>query len=166
MVLSFVASLLLSVAVPGAAADERGGWQWKLQLTSAGMPISGDILERSPGSPPPSLQQFRSLEREPIASPPAGDRAFSPAEGQILIVALSPDNEIVWHKMFPDPRLIRAEVAGADGKLKGKKQFFRKMVEFSIRVPDDPAIDRVQLLQPHWTGRDFVLTALGTLAMR
>ncbi len=112
------------------------------------------------------MQQLRVLDRKPIESPPAGDRDLSPAEGQIIVLALSLEGEILWHKMFPDPRLIRAEVIDADGKFKGKKQFFRKKVDFSIFVPDDPAIDRVQVLQPHWTGRDFVLTPLGTLTMR
>ena len=135
VVLSVTAGLLFALGCGPVLAAGDQGWQWKLRLISTESPADGEVLERQPGAPPPAVQDLSVLARKPLASAPAGERGFTPAEGQIIVRALSLDGEILWHRMFPDPRLIRTEMVDPDGRFKGRKQFFRKQVDFSILVP-------------------------------
>ena len=163
--LIILAGYMVCLVSPGFAQADRGGWQLSLQLSSEGLSVSNNLVETFAGDPLPPLEQLKVVERKRINQRPSGDRNLSPAEGQIIVQALSQDDQILWHKMMPNPRLIRAEIFTGSGKFEEETQFVRKNVEFSIVVPDNPAIHKVQILETQASHRGLVLTTLGTIQL-
>ena len=84
---------------------------------------------------------------------------------QVVVVALDAEGRMRWCGLVTDPRLLRAEVADADGELTGQV-LYKESAEFIIQYPDDESIKEIRLYHPDWDGQKFSLEPVGAVAAR
>lgn len=82
------------------------------------------------------------------------------AEDRLVVVGLDATGRELSRAIVLDPRLVRAEFGDSSGKL-SRKLLYKDDVELSVALPDDPAIVSVIVYHPRWTGKHFVLDAIG-----
>jgi len=102
------------------------------------------------------------VDRRPVLGAVARERRPELAPDKLVVVLLADDGREVDWRIIPDPRLIRGEFAGADGKMSGQ-QLRRVETDFLVSIPDLPTIARLALYQPRWTGREFMLDLIGAV---
>ena len=107
--------------------------------------LSGAMVRREGGLP-----RQRSAELSPT---------------QVVVVALDAEGRMRWCGLVADPRLLRAEVSGDDGELKGQV-LYKESAEFVVQYPDDDAVAEVRLYHPDWDGQKFSLELVGAVAAR
>jgi len=91
------------------------------------------------------------------------DRSFELSTNQILVVGLDRNAELRWWRLLLDPRLVRSETPAATGELSGE-EYYLTNVDFVINYPDDPEIRELRLYRPLWSGKNFQLELVSTLA--
>jgi hypothetical protein len=80
------------------------------------------------------------------------------------LVVISTDatgRELDW-RIVMDPRLVRAEVPDAQGRLSGRR-FQRTEVNLLVDVPNNPDIVRLRIYAPQLTNDGYVLNLLATV---
>ena len=107
---------------------------------------------------------FLLLERRPVT----GDlpRQRSPQLSSDQLVAIGVDatgREIDW-QLVKDPRIIRAEAAGADGRLSGQV-LHRIDAEFLLTVPAGNAFAAIRIYETAWTGSQYLLRYVGAIPL-
>ena len=83
---------------------------------------------------------------------------------QLVVVQRDPDGRALDWMMVPDPRLVRAEVPGADGRLTGRI-VQRDDTELMVAVTRLPATVTLSIYQPRWTGTEYLLDLVGEVAL-
>jgi hypothetical protein len=121
--------------------------------------LSANALERQPGSGVVTL--LKSVSRDGILP---RDRSLELSTDHILVVAVDEKQALRWWKLRLDPRLVRSETVAANGEIHGE-QFYRSRVDFKVEYPADPAIRQLRFYQPIWTGTNFRLELISTLAI-
>ena len=78
---------------------------------------------------------------------------------QIVIVGMAQDDTEKSRVIMTDPRLIRAESFISDDQWESKV-IYRRSVDFSVALPDDPTIVTISVLKPRWTGSEWQFDVL------
>lgn len=91
-------------------------------------------------------------------------RSLELSTNQILALALDERGNLLWWKLLLDPRLVRAEVPTSTGETSSEEYHLAK-VDFTIAYPNDPAIREMRLYHPQWTGKEFRLELISSLAV-
>ena len=86
------------------------------------------------------------------------------SEDQLVIVQRRSDGGALDWVAVPDPRIIRAEVPGADGRLTGKVVHVTD-TELLVAVPQLAATVKLSVYKPRWTGTEFLLDLVGEVAL-
>lgn len=86
------------------------------------------------------------------------------SDDQLVIVQRGSDGRALDWVMVPDPRLVRAEIPGADGRLTGKI-VHRANTELLVAIPQLAAAVKLSVYQPRWTGTEFLLDLVGEVAL-
>jgi len=107
---------------------------------------------------------FALLERRNV--PGALPRQRNPQLSSTQIVAIAVDGsgrELDW-QLVPDPRVIRAESAGADGRLSGQV-LHRPDARLLLTLPANSPATTIRIYEPSWTGTEFLLRYVGAIAL-
>lgn len=89
-------------------------------------------------------------------------RSIELSSGQMLVVAVNKDGQMIAWDLFPDPRILRQEAQTGTNELKGQV-LHRSKPEFLVAFPDDKEISELRFYHPQWTGSEYVLDLLGTV---
>jgi hypothetical protein len=92
------------------------------------------------------------------------DRSFELSTNQILVIGLDRNAELRWWRLLLDPRLVRSETPVKTGETLGEEYYLRD-VDFVIPYPGDPEIRELRVYRPLWTGKNFQLELISTLAV-
>ncbi len=79
----------------------------------------------------------------------------------VIISTDATGRELDW-RIVMDPRLVRAEVPDAQGRLSGRR-LMRTEVNLLVAVPDNPEIVRLRIYVPELTSDGYVLNLLATV---
>lgn len=148
--------LLIMVGSPGYAAEGRTAKEVFLQFGTL-TPTVSPLSERTP--PPDQIVSVSGVRRTPEAPP--HQRSKEVSEQSLVVTALDAHGQEVKRYVIPDPRLIRAEEFSPSGAITSSRNYYRNEAQFSVIIPDDPGIKRLQIFQPHWTGQKFDLECIG-----
>ena len=92
------------------------------------------------------------------------DRSFELSTNQILVIGLDRNAELRWWRLLLDPRLVRSETLVKTGETLGE-EYYLANVDFVIPYPNDPEIRELRVYRPLWTGKNFQLELISTLAV-
>ena len=109
--------------------------------------------------------RFTILERQTGPGVVARQRNPELSSDQILVVAVDILGNEISQQLVADPRVVRREFPGPDGRLR-HEVLHRARTELLITLPDDPAIAEIRMYHPRWTGNTFALDLLGTVRLR
>ena len=120
------------------------------------------------GAPPPQVSPDRGLasnvltllERRSVSGQLPRQRYPQLSSNQIVVVARSGDGSIADLQIIPDSRVLRAELPGPTGELRGQV-LHHASTDLLIVLRDDPRIREIELYHPRWTGTDYVLEIIG-----
>jgi hypothetical protein len=84
---------------------------------------------------------------------------------RLVVISVDRNGRETDWRLAMNPRLLRAEVSGPDGRLSGST-YQVDNVTFDVYVPDLPDTDRVHVYAPRWTGTEYVLESLGSVEVR
>lgn len=127
-------------------------------------------IKWSPPPAPTSGSQAKAAPRMVVVSDTsvAGvvrrERQPQLSEDQLVIVQRASDGRALDWLMTPDPRTIRAEVPGADGRLTGKIVHVAD-TELLVAITQLAATASLSVYQPRWTGMEFLLDLLGEVVL-
>jgi hypothetical protein len=122
---------------------------------------NGSVI--TPGARPASTG-FQLLERRPVPGALPRQRNPQLSSDQLVVIGVdAAGREIDWQTV-KDPRIIRAESAGADGQLSGQV-LYRTDAEFLLTVPAGSVFTTVRLYETVWTGGQFLLRYVGAIAV-
>jgi hypothetical protein len=123
---------------------------------------------RSPNNPASAQsltgEGFSLVDSRQTRGPMPRQRMPELSSDQILVVMTDQQGEQTGWALVPDPRIIRAESPGPDGILTGQVLYLSS-AEFLVPVPAGSATG-MRFYQPFWTGKEFSLILLGTVAIR
>lgn len=102
----------------------------------------------------------RTAEKRDGGLPKQRSAELSP--NHVMVVAVDAGQRLRWWGLIEDPRIVRAEWEGPDGKLTGRT-LYREGAEFIVHYPDDESITEVRLYHPDWDGKNFSLKLLGSV---
>ena len=86
------------------------------------------------------------------------------SEDQLVIVQRGADGRALDWIHVPDPRLVRAEVPGADGRLTGAI-VYRADAELLVTLTHLPDAVTLSVYHPRWNGTEFLLDPVGELRL-
>jgi hypothetical protein len=152
--------LLIIVGSPGHAAEGRTAKEVFLQFGT----LIGKASPLSEKTPAPDQTLAISRARQVPQAPPR-QRSKKVSEQSLVITALDAQGQEVERYVIPDPRLLRAEEFFPSGAITSSRNYYRNEAQFSVVIPDDPGIKRLQIFQPHWTGQNFDLECIGEVAV-
>jgi hypothetical protein len=109
-----------------------------------------------------SIEELTVTEQRRLPSPFPRQRNPELSKEQLVIIALDSQGHEVVRVLCPDPRIIRAEVPDAAGKLVSRF-IYRSAADFSVVIPDNPRISQLQIYHPNWMGSEFVLEPIGNV---
>jgi hypothetical protein len=145
--------ILLTVAGrPGLAAEGQSAKEITLNFSTLSKPGPG-LSAKAPA--PDQTLAVAGVRRVPGAPPRQRSKKISPYS--LVVTALDGQGQEVARYVIPDPRLLRAEDFSPSGTIRGGTTYYRNEVQFSLVIPDDPRIKRLQIFQPHWNGQNFDL---------
>ncbi len=110
---------------------------------------------------PSPIYQVLITEQRRIPESPPKQRDTELTSEQLVIIAFDAQEKEITKVYITDPCIIRAETADETGELLSSGLLYRKCVDFTIVLPDDPNISRLKFYHPHWTGTEFVLELIG-----
>jgi hypothetical protein len=146
----------LVASVPAVAAVIADG-------AATGLTIRWVVTDSASGEPVDpatavAVNSFEVAARARVQGPLPRERDPQWSEDEIVIVAVDAvGRETSWQKV-QDPRLVRAELPGPSGELRGER-LHRPLAEIVTIVPDAAA--SVRIFETRWTGAGFVLRELG-----
>ncbi len=91
-------------------------------------------------------------------------RVIEYSADQIVVVGMTADGTEKSRAVMLDPRLIRAESFIADDDWESSV-IYRRSVDFSVTLPDEPAIATISVLKPRWTGSEWLFDILAETAI-
>jgi hypothetical protein len=104
-------------------------------------------------------------DSRPVFDPPVRERNPQIGPDDIVVVALDAQgNEVSWQRI-KDPRILRAEMPDAAGRLSGQT-LYRTDTELTVTVPDDVMAVALDVYEPVETGGTLSLRALAHVALR
>jgi hypothetical protein len=77
----------------------------------------------------------------------------------VVVVQAADGRELDW-RLLGNPRIVRAELPGPDGRL-GGQILERDAVELAFAIPRIPGARTIRIYQPRWTGTDYILDQIG-----
>jgi len=80
-------------------------------------------------------------------------------------VAFDAEGKVLSWAAAPDPRLVRAESADSSENGVDARTLYRRRVDLSVALSDDPNIRTLAVYEPEWTGEEFILRPLGEAEM-
>lgn len=83
-------------------------------------------------------------------------------EDEIFVTAVNANAQLLWWTRMIDPRLLRAEAAEEEGKLRNQL-YHRSKVNIFVNAPEDEQITELRFYLPHWTGEKYTLEPLYTV---
>lgn len=131
----------------------------RLQDVTSTTASSTEFAEQIPHS------DLRVLAVEKSSSPKRPQRHIEYSTDQIVVVALAAGGLEKSRVVMTDPRLIRGEIF-TEGAGWETVITYRRSVDFTVSMPDDPAISRVDVLKPRWTGSDWQFDVLAEVAIK
>src|SRR5262245_44604549 len=153
------ADLLAAVPRIASVATDTSGSEltirWIVGAGPSGTPAGG-------ASPP--LDQFDLVRRRAIEWTAVRERDPQLSLDQIVVVARDGDGRELGWQQIKDPRIIRAESPGPDGTLSGQI-LQRALTEIVVTLPAGMSATELRIYEPNWTGTEFVLRALGSVAV-
>ncbi|TAK12162.1 MAG: hypothetical protein EPO35_11635 [Acidobacteria bacterium] len=105
------------------------------------------------------------LQEQPGIGVLRRERSPQITEDQLVVVQRSADGAALDWRLVKNPRIVRAEVPGPDGKLTGRI-VERESAEMLITLPDLPAATRLSVYQPHWNGTEYLLDLVGEVPLK
>jgi hypothetical protein len=142
---------------PGAGGPTVDAQQFTVRWSgSGGSAQAGGAL---PAAPPPD-SRFEVTARQD-AGPMPVERAPELSRDRLVIVGTDDSGTIVSWSIAADPRVLRAELPGPDGSLRGQT-FYRTSVDLLAVLPNLPQIVQAGVYQPNWNGSSWVLTLVGS----
>lgn len=167
--------LLLFLAIPALlgparmAAGADGSRAVRLRLTLPTQDVSA-ALSNGPVLMAPSAGDARPvsvdvLGETRVAGQPPRQRNPQLSRDHLVIIGVDADGVEIARVTTPDPTLVRAETVDEEGRISSRR-LFRDSVDFSVVLPDDPKIVKLEIRRPRWTGSEFVLDLVGTDALR
>lgn len=152
-----VRRLPTSAQVDHSGAHTEIRFQW---AAAAGTP--GTAARRGAVA---ELHQFQMMGSRPVFDPPVRERNPQIGPDDIVVVALDAQgNEVSWQRMR-DPRILRAEIPDATGRLSGQT-LYRTDAELTITVPDDVMAVSLDVYEPVASGGTLALRSLARVALR
>ena len=152
----------LLAGVPPLAADPTVASgieltiRWIVATTGAPNPPPGGVIVQS--------DQFDVVRRRSVEWGGVRERDPQLSPEELVIVALGADGgELGWQKI-KDPRIVRAESPGLDGTLTGQI-LHRPLTEIVVTLPVGMPATALRVYETQWTGAEFVLQALGLVAV-
>ncbi|GJQ59105.1 MAG: hypothetical protein D8M57_04790 [Candidatus Scalindua sp. AMX11] len=110
--------------------------------------------------PSPMYRVLITEQRRTPESPPKQRNPELTSE-QLVVIAFDARENEINRVYIADPFIIRAETADETGDLISSRLLYRKSVDFSILLPDNPNISLLKFYKPHWTGTEFVIELIG-----
>lgn len=124
---------LVAGTVPPATTNSI---EFQIALTTA---------REGPGTPALELNAARAarhsarvVSRGPSSGLPR--MAEQPRPGALTVRGLARDGEEIGRAVIEDPRVVRFEAAGANGRLSGRRDFIRAEAQFRVALPADPRV--------------------------
>lgn len=115
-----------------------------------------EILQRSPTVKSSSIQR--------LAGGVPVRRSMELASDHLLVLSVA-GTHVRWWSLVPDPRVLRSEGPDANNRLSGDVIQLND-VDFLLDIPDDDSATELRLYHPHWTGEEFALVLIGSLALK
>jgi hypothetical protein len=84
---------------------------------------------------------------------------------QLVIVVRRADGAALDWRAVQNPRIVRAEVPGADGQLTGRT-VEREDSELLVTVPDLADAASLSVYQPRWNGTEYLLDLIGSVPLK
>ena len=109
--------------------------------------------------------QVTLLDRKSFSEDQPKMRGDELTADRLVAASIDAQGNLLDWVIVPDPRIIRSEHPGPDGVLAGAI-FYRTDVDFLVSFPDNPALTRIVLYIPRWTGEDWTLDLLGSTGLR
>lgn len=91
-------------------------------------------------------------------------RALDLAPDRILVVGVDADSRLRNWAVIQDPRIIRAEIAGPDGRLSGG-EILRPDADFFVDLPAADGVAEIRIYKAVWNGQDFDLVLLSAVSI-
>jgi hypothetical protein len=132
--------------------EVRVHWAVDAGIRSSNRPYSTQSL---------TAEKYSLVESRQTPGPMPRQRMPELSSDQILAIAMDEQGEQSGWTLIPDPRIIRAESPGPDGKLSGQILHLSS-AEFLVPVSAGSAA-ALRFYQPFWTGKEFSLILLGAL---
>ncbi len=146
---------LIIIIQPVSANDMKSAKEYRINLDSTDDKSGLTFYET-----PPPIQGVTATLVGRVPGPPPRQRNPELSSMQLVLIAYDTQKHEVTRVVIADPRLIRAETVGSSGQLE-TKIIYRKNVDFTVVLPDDPNIKRLKIYHPHWTGTNFILELIG-----
>jgi hypothetical protein len=129
------------------AADVRVRWDQGGPAVASGRSAPGglSVVDRQ------AARAARPRQRDPRLGP---DR--------LVVVAVDASGRELDRQVIADPSLVRIEAPDGRGELQGGATVRQPSVEFTLQIPDDPAVAEIRLFRPRWTGSGFTLDPVGS----
>jgi hypothetical protein len=118
----------------------------------------------TPGSQAKAAPRMVVVSETSVTGVVRRERQPQLSEDQLVIVQRASDGRALDWVTAPDPRLIRAEVPGADGRLTGRIVHVAD-TELLVAVTQLAATVSLSVYQPRWTGTEFLLDLVGEVAL-
>ena len=150
--------MVLTIMMPGIGSSKEPTTAKEIVLQF------GSVSERMATpfeAPPPPIQRFAVARSRQLSGPPPRQRSLELSAESLVVVAMDAEGYEIYRVVVPDPRWVRAEDFSPTGEITSSKKYYRSGGEFPVVVPDDARIVKLKILQPRWTGADFVLELLG-----
>jgi hypothetical protein len=148
---------VLADGTPEAAAIKDQVRQLRIRWTLTPAPPPGG---NRPAAVPSAVPALSVISEQSIAGSIRRQRQPQVTTDQLVVVQKRADGRALDWALIANPRLVRAEVPGADGRLTGRT-VLRDDVELMVIMTPAPDAVTVALYQPRWTGTEHVLDLIG-----
>jgi hypothetical protein len=126
----------------------------------AGASANNDPVPAQDLSP---VNQFELMSRRSVSTNFVRERAPELARERLVIVAIDASGrEVAWQQVL-DPRIVRAELPGPTGELRGQT-LYRPVADLVVAFPDSLSVAALRVYEVRWNGSEFVLDPLGEVA--
>jgi len=144
-------TLTETVVQPETAQTRELRVQW-----TASSAVSGDAAQ--------TANSFTLLQQRLTAGALRRERNPEVSVNHLVIVTQDSTGRDVDWRVVPNPRIVRAETPGPDGKLTGQV-VDPGPVEMLLAVPDIPGAALLRIYKPIWNGKEYDLQPLGQVAL-
>lgn len=113
----------------------------------------------------PEVHQFQMRHSRTVVDPPVRERDPQIGPDDLVVVAVDAQGtEVSWQRL-KDPRILRAEIPDATGRLSGQT-LYRTDTQLTVTVPDDVAAVAIDVYEPVRSGGALALRSLARVALR